>query len=199
MPRTRRLHSRPDPRSPARYGASAIDTSGLAPLKPFRGGSAGAAKHAFIQSLLVAGYRHAAASEIFFEACRYPWVLKQEGPQRQQMARRHLINPAAIYFGRHRPKLHWALSGVEVRGQGARFDAVWRLPDGGWLSDEWKTGRVTLFVLADPAAQVQRELDAGAALWGPSFVGLRWCILSAPWASVDITADGRVLAIGSLG
>jgi hypothetical protein len=191
MPRPPQLPRRPDPREPYRLDAN--DPRAVAAVPEFRHNTVGAARHAFIQSLLHAGYRSPTAEEISEAARRSDWVRAQRGPQRELMALRHLINPAAIYFGRHTPANEWELIGTEIAVAATSFDAVWSLPDGAIFADEFKTGRSILQLRLDLAGQFDRQLEAGAVEWDTRFLGVRRCVLAAPWLS-DFIEDLGVTA-----
>ena len=149
----------------------------------------GVLAHALIAELLAAGARHPTPERISSAAARLP-ALADVGSYRVAV-RQRIVTSAALYFRLFIPPAGWVFDGAELRGPSARFDLVWRSA-GGVIVDELKSGRsATRREIAALREQAARETRAGAAVFGPDFLGVRVVSLGAPHTSFFTDRDGR--------
>jgi hypothetical protein len=104
--------------------------------------------------------------------------------------RQALLGCAGVYFAFFAPPADWELIGCEIPGEHCRFDLVWRTP-AGITAEEIKSGTLRKAArrrLLDD--QVERQREAGIALWGDEFAGVRVIFLDAPATSQHVDAAG---------
>lgn len=165
---------------------------------PLSGSAIGQAAHQVIARLLREGVREPSPEVLFRAVASHP--VCQNAPVYRQAARQRLTAAVAVYFRFLLPDAGWGLVGDEVQLEGARLDLLWEHRSGRVRADELKAGRAVQAVEAQSlAAQLARQLEAGAAAYGERFVGVRVLVLAAPSHSFEVTsADLTVLREGRL-
>src|SRR5262249_41108778 len=110
----------------------------------------------------------------------------------RQAARQWLMSTASLYLRLFALPSDWDLLGAEVRGPSCVFDLVWRnASTGRVLADELKTGKAADLVGGEQLhAQLDRQRQDGATLFGERFDGIRLLILAAPRRSFFVAPDG---------
>lgn len=153
--------------------------------------SAGRRVHEAVGKLLEAGVRKPGSLEIIALA-RHIVCEPGLAVVRRQAAIQRLATGTASYFRLFAPDETWVYLGAQVAGTECRFDFVFEGADGMVVADELKTGRA-----ASRAArglfdeQVARQVKAGGAKWGESFLGVRVLFLAAPRASFLARPSGE--------
>ncbi|GEM_PF-5895560 len=103
-------------------------------------------------------------------------------PNRARAVLAEATSSAAAYFARFLPPAPWRFEGAEVSVTSGRLDLIFVDPRGRRLIDELKFGTCRSSETA-LRPQIDKYLDAGEALWGEDFVGLRLCAVRQPTAS----------------
>lgn len=112
---------------------------------------------------------------------------------RKDKATVRVIGLVSSYLRWYLPPIGVAFVGAEVVLGGGRVDLAWEHPISGVFFDELKTWRHHQATLdAETYAQVHRYLDAGLALHGERFAGVRLLTLGSTTGCVAVTSRGSV-------